>query len=302
MNTWESSTRRAPAWLFLVLMAAIAAGGMLVNLWFFPSGLWQKLMHASGGFVVPTLQGGVLQLFLQVVLVLLLLGRFRPAELGLRLAAVPAGIALTALVWAGMQAGALLTCVVVGADIQLHPAWGGGGALVLTGELCGQLLGNALVEETVFRGFLVIQFLLIARAWRADRPRLAACLAVLAAAAVFAVSHVPNRVMKEAYGSPGAVLADQGRLLFFACLYGWLYLRTRNLPFLIGIHSLGNRPTMLIGSPEVALEPNVVSQILGVTVGVLAFRKRDGPDGAAQDQDAGSNSAQTAPAGSWITQ
>ena len=69
-------------------------------------------------------------------------------------------------------------------------------------------------------------------------------LGLVLAALVFALSHVPNRLMKERYDSVGSVLLDQGALVLMGTLFGWMLLAGGNLLLVVGIHALVNEPAM----------------------------------------------------------
>jgi hypothetical protein len=61
---------------------------------------------------------------------------------------------------------------------------------------------------------------------------------------------------------------DQGWLVVWGCVYCWLYARTRNLWFVVGVHSLANARTMLIAAPDVA-EYLPLSQMIGVALALV---------------------------------
>lgn len=58
---------------------------------------------------------------------------------------------------------------------------------------------------------------------------------------------------------------------FFFC---WLYLRTQNLFFVIGVHALVNRPTRLLALPENALPPAVAVNTLALIVALTGTNSR----------------------------
>ena len=58
-----------------------------------------------------------------------------------------------------MQAIALIMGWISG-DIQFDPLWSKHGVTAVLGALLGQLLGNCLFEETLYRGFILPEFFL----------------------------------------------------------------------------------------------------------------------------------------------
>ena len=111
--------------------------------------------------------------------------------------------------------------------------------------LLGQLAGNALYEETFYRGFLIpaISRELGNRPW----------FAVMASGALFGLMHVPNYLARDLslLLLVPAVLAG--------ILFGAIYLRTNNLMLCIGLHALLNAPAALWDSAVPAVvAPSVV--------------------------------------------
>ncbi len=242
--------RPAPLWLLLLLLASVVGSYVITNLWFVPSRIWEATYDATGGLVHPTLIGGMVSIVVEVLLVLFLIGRFRPGEVGLAVSKLPAAFVYTLVVWGTVQLLAVALSATEGQVPRIAGSWQAGGASFEIGKLMGQLGGNAMVEELVFRGFLLGQCIVFCRRWVTDRRYLCVLAAVLVCSVLFALSHIPNRLMKDTYTGAGPVLIDQAKLLILGCVFCWLYLRTRNLLFVVGTHALLNRPTMLVAMPE----------------------------------------------------
>lgn len=138
-----------------------------------------------------------------------------------------------------------------GESLAIAEGWEGVGFLKKVGDLLGQLLGNALCEETVFRGFLLMQCVLVFRARWPHRPRTAFALSLWLATATFAVSHVPYDLRPDNYESLSKLALDQVGVFVFGCFIGWVYWQTRNLFFAVGVHSLLNEPTTLLAWHDV---------------------------------------------------
>jgi membrane protease YdiL (CAAX protease family) len=244
-------SRRAPTWLLVAVIASSLPWSWFVNLWFAPRGLYRPLSHWSGGLLHPTLQ--VCLPALVLYLLLLRAGGLRPRDVGWRAADLRAGVLATVALWLGCNAVALLA---PGGD-GAHDGQEGGPLLAVAGRLLGQLLGTALLEETLYRGFCLTQFLMSLRA-RGVRRQVAAPVAAALSAVVFAIPHIPNRMFKGAYESAADVLADQAMLACSGVLLAWVYLRTRNLWWGVGLHALANCPTLVVpwgwgGSPKAAV-------------------------------------------------
>ncbi|QDW66628.1 CPBP family intramembrane glutamic endopeptidase [Luteimonas granuli] len=228
----------SPPWVVVAVLlygAAFAAWTFSAGL---PMHLLQALQDASGGWLQPTL-GLALLLGLGMLGLVFGPGRQRPGGLGWRLDALPPALAATLLLWLAMQASTILAACLEGVPPTWQAGWARGG--MLPGALLAQLLGTALVEETVFRAWLWPQLALQA----ASRVpvRWAWMLALLLSQALFALLHVPARL---AAGAAPAELAGMVLALFATGLVlALMYAATRSLFFVVGVHALGNAPTLL---------------------------------------------------------
>lgn len=232
-------TRRAPTWLVVVVLLALYPWSVLVNQWFAANHYYEPLVVATNGLLYPNLQ-----VCLPTVIVWLLVWRaagLRLGDVGWRGRDLLVGVLATLLVWLLVHFVAViftLPDVAPATEPTTAPA-------LAIGKLLGQLLGNALYEETLYRGFVLVQLLLLLRARGVGRVA-AAWLAALGSALVFALPHIPNRLYRGEYADLGALLGDQIVLLLSGLFLAWVYLRTRNLWWLIGLHSLANAPTLLV--------------------------------------------------------
>ena len=256
MFEW-SQARRAPAGLLVAIGVLLMPWSWFVNLWFAENEHYKFLLESSHGFLFPTLQVGLPSL------ALLLLGcraaGLRPADVGWRAHDLPAGLLATLILWSTVSLAGLLFS-------QSPPAWSTDWStswVMTSGRLVGQLFGNALLEETLYRGLFLVQFLLLLRA-RGAGPNRTAWLAAAAASIVFSIPHVPNRLLKHEYGSLAAVLTDQGQLLFAGMVFAWHYLRTRNLWWAVGAHSLSNYPTLATDWNIELTSPNEITFFLAI--------------------------------------
>jgi membrane protease YdiL (CAAX protease family) len=218
---------------------------VLGNQWYVPSGVWKRLYQRTHGLLHPTLMFGLIYLLVVICGVLLGLGRRRPEEIGIEWRKLPVGALYAGLLWFSLQIVLAAWYLALGEPLAIANGWDGIGILGKAGELLGQLFGNALCEEIVFRGFLLVQLvLLLSRQWP-DQPRCAFIVAFLLTAAIFAVQHLPLNLRQDHYVSTSKLAGDQLALFLGGCIYGWLYWQTRNLFFVVGAHALCNVPTTL---------------------------------------------------------
>lgn len=228
----------------------------------FPPAWW--LPNATAGLVNVTLAFTVpIQL---IVIGGLLLGifRFRPREIGLVLAKLPAGVLLTAVAWAAAQVVFVIVCVLAGQEIAVNPRWQGADWTQEAGAWLGQLFGNTPLEEVVFRGFLLPQcVLLVLSSMPKARPAIAIVAAVVVSQALFAVTHVFFNARQPE--GQWLLLAQFTMGLAFA----GVYLRTGNLFLAMGLHALVNNPSPLLTDPFPG--PGVQGAIifLGILIAVI---------------------------------
>jgi membrane protease YdiL (CAAX protease family) len=180
---------------------ALIGFGMAVfsNTWF------DRLVRATGGLVTDTLLVNLVGIPLLVGGIALGLGRLRPTDIGLRRADLPLALVVLLALWLATQAVALALAWTTGSVVP-HPSWAHRGTLGVLGLLLAQVLGNGLLEEIGYRGFLLPQ--LHHRLGRVVAPRFRLAAAVAVSQALFAAAHAPNRVREGVAGAAlvGSVL------------------------------------------------------------------------------------------------
>jgi hypothetical protein len=208
----------------------------------FPSHILRRLADPTAGLVSPTLVVNVSALAIMIGL-LKLSGDFSLDDLGLRRADLPVALGVTCLLWLGVNllqvvlALAWQAPVALNSDL-LHLGWPR-----VPGNFIGQLLGNALFEEVMFRGFLFRQTYIRFRSVNLTVTWRVVCGAGISQV-IFAAIHLPLRL------SSGMALRDLPLELallfalgFLLCLVYW---RTDNLFVCVGIHALSNTPLLLL--------------------------------------------------------
>lgn len=233
------------------------------------------VLQATGGRVPATLLLGAMMLAV-FFLIAAPLGGVRPAAVGWRWRDVPAGLLALVAGWLLLQSASLGAALLDGTGLAAHRLavlpWPALAALL------GQLLGNALAEETIYRAFLLGQLGAVFAA--RVRSRAGAWLATVAVAQLlFALSHVPNRLMKGMYGDLAAVAGDQIGLFVGGCLLAACFLVTRNLFVAVAVHALWNEPALLWASPldrDGAHQGVLGAALLGALLfaGVRRWRRR----------------------------
>lgn len=262
---------RSPTWsLWLLAFWTVAAALWFVSPWF-PRQPLAQLQTASGGWASITLLASLLIGGVQVLIVVTA-GRQRLVDIGWRRGKlVPAALATLAL-WTVMQLSTVIHALLAGQALEPRPAWAAGLGLAL-GPLLAQLVGTALMEETVFRGYLWPQMAL--RFTRRLPPGAALGIGLLVSQVAFALLHIPVRLHD---GAAPAELASMVAMLFFTGLvFALVYAATRNLFVAVGAHALGNTPTLLF-VPQ-GPEPTMVllAGVLLLSLVWWQLRRKQGP-------------------------
>ncbi|MEM7202079.1 MAG: CPBP family intramembrane glutamic endopeptidase [Planctomycetota bacterium] len=236
----HSLPRRVAPAIVLAALLLQAALTSLINLWLFPAEVLNPIAQATKGLLMPTLVANWILLGLVIGGVVMGWGRLRWRDLdldhGLRHA-----LLISVAVWVIAQLLMLAT-----GTTTVDPRWSQS-PVAQAGNFLAQALGNALYEETLFRAFLIWQV-----AWwlsrRSSAERISSgqlSVAVIVSQVVFALQHIPNRIMKGAYSSVADVLQDQTQLFLAGVVFAILYVRTRNLWLCVFLHALVNRPSSI---------------------------------------------------------
>jgi len=245
----------------IALLLAIVA-----NAYLFRSDLFVAVIDATGGFVSGTLLANALLL---LVVVYGLLGRIGGAtahDLGLHGSQIAPAAVTTLATWLVLN-GVHIFVLAKDGDLTLVPVLGDHWR-PLTAELLGQLFGNALFEEVMFRGCLLAQLALWLTPERSAPTRRTIVHAALWSQLWFALQHVPNRLAFDAWHGVGAAVGDLAMLWFAGLCFAALWVRTQNLLVAVGYHALGNCPYLLYsGDPRAHPGPMIAVLIVLVAFG-----------------------------------
>lgn len=249
-TTWPLQRIPAPRRAALLTIAAVLGVYLALTCFFqflfprqpetwFPPALW--LARETGGLINPSFTASVTIQLIVIGGLLILVCRFRPSEIGLDTAKLPAALGLTLAIWAAAQIVQLILLALVGQEIGINPDWTGPEWRWAAGRWLGHLLANDALEEVFFRGFLLTQCVLLAGKWLPHaRPALQVSFAVVVSGGLFALIHVPYN-----FNQP----IGQWLLLFHltaGIIFAGVYLRTGNLFLTMGVHTLMNNVAPLL--------------------------------------------------------
>jgi CAAX protease family protein len=230
----------------LGLAMAVHVALMLVFVFIlFPSGVLKLLVAPTYGVVTATLIANLILLAAVVGIVLSFLGGLRLSDFGLRSRNIPIALVLTITVWIVVNTIEGAWQIAVNGTVSWDGAWQRLGLTAATGALVAQLFGNALYEEIFFRGVLLRQIY-----WRLGPEtsrlqklqKLAIALAI--SQSLFALIHLP--ILLSGGASLIAALAQLPAIFTAGAALAILYARSDNLALCVGIHSLANKPTLLV--------------------------------------------------------
>ena len=244
--------------LAVVVSAATAYASVV---WLLQSQFVKTVQSASFGFVNGTLIANVLQMVVVIGFILMYLGKARFMEIGLmRHQFVPA-LLFTVLTWIAFQFAMIIFHVLVGNPILIRPEYQtAAAAMPHIGVLISQLFGNALFEECLFRGVLLVQLVIWfcprqtepdaeLQAVSPSQRRSGVAVAWILSQFVFSLQHIPHRLRNGSQMSSN-LLMELVILFLIGLVFASIFWRTKNLMLVVGFHALANAPTCLFIGPE----------------------------------------------------
>lgn len=258
-----------------LVLLLITASSLANSFWFFP---WARENWGGNALgQLATLYLPYVFGFVVIVwLCMLKLGCLRACDVGLVPSHIGRGVAATVAMWLVLN---LVLWVAAGTNVRVWSGWSERGVVsLLVTVVVGQLLGNALLEEIVYRGFLVPQVQLRLPAALRGHSLVGCAAAIVISQLVFAVLHAPDRT---AAGLAGPELwANLSRVFGWGVVFAVLFVATRNLFLTVGFHAPTNYPCPG-PEPEVATRDVLKVVAVGVIVVAVAVRRRRKPTDAA---------------------
>ncbi|OMD36936.1 CPBP family intramembrane glutamic endopeptidase [Paenibacillus odorifer] len=211
---------------------------LTVNLVLFANGTLSVIAKSTNGWINETLAANLFGLVLEVVIFLCIIAKLSPNDIGLRKNKLLAGLIGTLLFWLAIN------IVDLGMTLLTHSSLTFNNDIftnsnVVFGGFLGQIFGNALLEEVLFRGFLLVQiYLLLNKVKKVKTNTSRIVYAMLISQSIFAAIHIPNRIYSGLVGIN--FVYDFIVLVILGIIFSLLYVLTKNLFFVIGVHSLMN--------------------------------------------------------------
>ncbi len=221
----------------LLLIAIIQPVFSLVANYLFTVNFYKPISIWSYGLINPTLQANIFTLLI-FGFIIFKIGKHNFSSIWLNGEKLRSGLILGIIFWLIIQASVFLYLIFSGSSLLLHE-----NIIKEIGGILGQLFGNALNEELVFRGIFFLQFYIITKKRFSNRT--AFLIAIIVSQLFFAVVHLPNRIMVKHFEN---LLLDQVRLFIMGILFVIFYVRTKNFALSVIIHSLFNYPLRIFAA------------------------------------------------------
>lgn len=208
---------------------------LVVNLILFENGTLSIISKTTNGWINETLTANLFGILIEVIIFLFFIAKVSPRDIGIKTATLWPGLLGTFLFWLAINlvdfCMTLLnhSTLTSNKDIFRYPGY-------FLGEMLGQILGNALLEETLFRGFLLVQIYLCLKKIHSHNSRMV--YAMLISQSIFAAIHIPNRIYSGLAGME--FVYDFITLVILGVIFSLIYMLTKNLFFVIGVHALMN--------------------------------------------------------------
>lgn len=230
---------REASWITIVLVLLATFG--LITVVFLPANL-PRLLALGDGLAALVIFSSIFVVAIGGCAIVF--GGLRPRDVGLRLSKIPEAMAVVVCIWIVIQAAHAVAGLLSPESLQWDAALQRFGVTDRLLWLAVMLLGTALAEETIFRGFFFPQLYLKC----SGSTRRCFWIAAISSGILFGLFHVPRHIVLSDINAIGISV----RVLFHALgglLATVIYLRTRNLWLMIGLHGIENAPTRLVKSP-----------------------------------------------------
>ena len=211
----------------------------------------------TSGVVTPIVLAAIIEFIVLIGGVCVWAGGLRLRHLGLeRPAFINAGVVML-LVWGLAQA----TTVLLGwsglVPFKPNPDLAIFSVPVLVGKQLDAIVGSALIEEVMYRGFLMTQLVLLFQRLWPRRPGRSLIAAVGLTQLYFGLNHIPAAMRMHLPAAEIAVYIVH--VVLVGMLFAALYLRTGNLFVAVGAHAIVNNPASLFVS---GFDPALLALVL----------------------------------------
>ncbi len=250
-----------------VLLLCLATHALLKVLFFstfFQVHLAGNVFAKSQGLISPVLLAAGVEWILLVLVVMVLIGNLGLEDIGLNRDHVIPALIVVGVLWMSVQLGAAALVGITDGQLALSATHSWLLPLEAAGERLQAVFGSGLIEEVIYRGFLLSQvYFLFLR--KSDSPQIALVAAITFSALYFGVNHIPAGLRMGL--SPMDLFGYIGHVTLVGVLFATLFVRTGNLLIAAGAHALLNDPMALIHVP---VDPALIT-LIAVSVLLLGW-------------------------------
>ncbi len=234
------------SWLTILLFSILYCVYVtIINLVVFKSNIIQPISVLTLGLVNQTLIVNIVSLILFVFILIIKYGRLTFFDIGLKGNRLLSAVTAVSIIWIAMQLINIVIGIITTGKPIIYEGWNQYGALKMFGSFIGQLFGNSLFEEVVFRGFLLVQ---ISKKLKNKKGQL--FIGIFVSQFLFALIHIPNRILGGM--NVFEIVTSLIILFMIGIFFAIVYLLTDNLFLVIGIHTIWNTPLLVFnGLPSI---------------------------------------------------
>ena len=259
MNSFIFKNTREVSWSVIIgAVVAFIGTSLLTHFVLVRYKVFFNLFGITEGLIHPILLYDLIALAI-ICFIIFGWGHLKPREVGcLKTALKPALLFFLGFWLVAQGCFALLSLFSTG-TLEWNIAWEQGWSAVI-GFLLAHLLGTAIYEDLVFRGFMLPQLFLKFGGSPENQIRRYLVYAILASQIVFSLVHLPVLIYNGA--DLISIIARLGAALFLGIIMALLYLRTGNLFLIVVIHALLDTNTSLFNGIEDSVEHAVYAVLM----------------------------------------
>lgn len=227
----------------MIVSIVIALEGLS---WFLHrSKAFARVASTSWNLINPDVLISLVQI-LTVIGTCWVLAKVSPRTLGIDARRIPLAIAAVCAIWGLVQLAEATVALTRYESLAIYPGWGNPRGMLT--PLIERMIGSVIAEELIWRGLVLTWCLDYFERRRPIRdPFIRTGSALLISQSAYAIAEIIDAT--AARGRLGLQSLDFPLLAVSGVFFALLYLRTRNLWLVMGVHLLTIWPAPLLSSP-----------------------------------------------------
>ena len=225
--------------IIIIFSVLFSLNSIFLNFVVFKLEFLKSFETMVAGIINRTLIANLFSIIIFVFIILMKFGRLSFFDLGIKKDKVFSAIIGVIILWVIINLVNIVIGIFKDGSLSINYIFTNYKGTVIFGEFIAQLLGNCLLEEIVFRGFLLVQ---IYKKFKNSKFKL--FTSILISQMIFALIHIPNRIMQ---GMDFTTILQSVILVFFiGVLFSIIYIATDNIFLAVGVHLLWNLPLIIV--------------------------------------------------------